>query len=162
MTWSIEEWNEKAFMRWAGLRVLSAEAGVAVLELAVQDHHRGGGGTRAVNGAILAYMHDVVQGVAISSLVGPEVLRMATLNLAVDYPRLLVCEERALVEARVLRLGATIAFCDSEFRDAGGNVCSRCHGTYQVKRTRPSAELGIPPADAFAPASRLSPPTSED
>ncbi len=150
MTWSIEEWNSKAFMQWAGLRVLSASDGCASLALSVRDHHRGGGGTRAINGAILAYMHDVIQGVAIGSLVESNVLRMATLHLNIEYPKLLLCDETAQATARVLRLGRTIAFCDSELRDAAGDICSRRTGTYQVKRTRASEALGASPSHAGA------------
>jgi uncharacterized protein (TIGR00369 family) len=150
MTWSIDEWNNKAFMQWAGLRVLSASDGCALLELKVQDHHRGGGGTRAINGAILAYMHDVIQGVAIGSLLESNVLRMATLHLNIEYPKLLLCNDTALARARVLRLGHTIAFCDSEFRDTAGDICSRSTGSYQVKRSRASEALGVPPSHAGA------------
>lgn len=144
MAWSIEDWDAKPFMRWSGLRVTQAGGGAACVELTVADHHRGGGGTRAINGAILAYMHDIVQGVAISSLVDVDVLRMATLHLNIEYPRLLVCDETACVTATVLRMGRTIAFCDSEFRDADDQVCSRSSGTYQIKRARAPAGLGLP------------------
>jgi acyl-coenzyme A thioesterase PaaI-like protein len=145
MTWSIDEWNGKPFMRWAGLRVVSASSGSACVDLEVQDHHRGGGGTSAINGAILAYMHDVVQGVALSSIFEPAVQRMATLHLNVEYPKLLLCETTARVEARVLRMGQSIAFCESEFRDKRGDVCSRSTATYHIKRRRPQGQLGAAP-----------------
>jgi uncharacterized protein (TIGR00369 family) len=145
MTWSIDEWNSKAFMQWPGLRVRDAAEGRATLELQVLDHHRGGGGTLAVNGAILAYMHDVVQGVAIGTLLASDVRRMATLNLSIEYPKLLLCGPTARVQARVLRLGRTVAFCESEFRDDGGELCSRCSGTYQVKRSRAAEPYGEAP-----------------
>lgn len=148
MTWSVEEWNEKPFMRWAGLRVLSASEGKASVELAVRDHHRGGGGTGAINGAILAYMHDVALGVAISSMFEPAVQRMATLHLNIEYPKLLLCDATARADAQVLRLGQNIAFCDSEFRDRRGDVCSRCSATYQIKRRRAHPGLGAAPRTA--------------
>lgn len=142
---SIDEWNAKPFMRWAGLRVTHAHDGRATMELIVGEENRGGGGTRAVNGAILAYMHDVIQGVAITSLAGPSLIRMATLHLNIEYPRLLVAEHVAIVTASVLRLGRSVAFCDSEFRDAEGHVCSRSSGTYHVKRAVPQGAPGASP-----------------
>lgn len=162
MTWSIEEWNSKAFMQWAGLRVLSASDGTATLELDVRDHHRGGGGTRAINGAIVAYMHDVIQGIAIGSLLEANVLRMATLHLNIEYPKLLLCDDKAVATARVLRLGHTIAFCDSDFRDAAGDICSRSTGTYQIKRSRASDALAMPPPLAGGPVPPVAFTTSSE
>jgi uncharacterized protein (TIGR00369 family) len=143
--WSVEDWNRNLFVRWAGLRVIQAKDGFAEIELTVGDHHRGGGRTSAVNGAIQAYTHDVIQGVAISSLFDPAIQRMATLHLNIEYPKLLLADHVITATAKVLRLGSNVAFCDSEFLDAKGDICSRCTGTYLVKRSRSHPSLGVAP-----------------
>lgn len=82
MSWSTEPWNNKLYMQWAGLRMLEAQDGTNRLELTIEAHHRGGAGTEAVNGAILSYMHDIVQGTAIRSLLPPQENALARSVLA--------------------------------------------------------------------------------
>ena len=134
MSWSAEHWNDKLYMTWAGLRMLEAQGGRAQLELSIEPHHRGGAGTDAVNGAILSYMHDIVQGAAIRSLLPPEENALATINLHIDYIELLRAEETVVAAGRVVRLGRGIAFSESDVRDAAGRLCTRCVGTYRVLR----------------------------
>ncbi len=132
MSWSTEHWNNKLYMQWAGLRMLEAQEGRARLELAIEEHHRGGAGTQAVNGAILSYMHDIVQGAAVRSLLPPAQNALATINLHIDYVELLRAERTVIAEGRVVRLGRGIAFGESDVRDASGRLCTRCVGTFRV------------------------------
>ena len=132
MSWSTEHWNNKLYMQWAGLRMLEAKDGRSRLELTIEPHHRGGAGTEAVNGAILSYMHDIVQGAAIRSLLPPQENALATINLHIDYLELLRAERAITAVGKVVRLGRGVAFGESEVRDAGGRLCTRCVGTYRV------------------------------
>lgn len=139
MIWTCETWNEKAYMKWAGARVVSAEGGIARIELTVQDHHQGAAGTEAVNGAILAYLHDVVQGAAIRSLLGEDVKAIATLNLNVTYVSFVPSDHAVVGEGRAISVRSAVAFAQSDFRNAAGDVCCQAVGTFRIMRKRPPA-----------------------
>jgi len=141
MTWTCGDWNDKPYMRWVGARVTLAEGGRSRVELRVEPHHRGAMGTEAVNGAILAYLHDVAQGVAVRSLLGDDVRAIATLSLNVSYVDAMAAEELIVGVGRAVSIRSAVAFAESEFLGAAGQVCCRAAGTFRILRTRrrPSA-----------------------
>lgn len=135
--WTCDTWNEQPYMQWAGARMLSAEGGIARVALAVEDHHRGAVDTEAINGAILAYLHDVVQGAAIRSLLGDDVKAIATLNLNITYVSLMPGDRVIVGEGRAISVRGAVAFAQSDFRNAAGEVCCHAAGTFRVMRQRP-------------------------
>jgi len=141
MTWTCEDWNAKPYMRWVGARVTLTEGGRSRVELTVEPHHRGAMGTEAVNGAILAYMHDVAQGAAIRSMCDDGVRAIGTLNLNVSYLDALAAEEVIVVTGHALSIRTSVAFAESEFLGARGQVCCRATGTFRILRgtRRPTA-----------------------
>ena len=134
MTWTCDDWNDKPYMRWAGARVLLAEAGLSRIELRVEDHHRGAADTDAVNGAILAYLHDVAQGAAIRSLLGDDVKAMMTLNLNTSYVSLMTAGSVLICEGRAVSVRNGVAFAQSEFRNDVGDICCHASGTFRILR----------------------------
>lgn len=136
MTWTCDDWNDKPYMRWAGARVTLAEGGRSRLELEVEPHHRGGMGTEAVNGAILAYLHDVAQGAAIRSLLGDDVRAIATLNLNVTFVEAMAAADLIVGTGRAISIRSAVAFAESEFLGASGQVCCRATGTFRILRAR--------------------------
>lgn len=136
MIWTCDTWNEQPYMKWAGASMVSAQDGIARIELSVQEHHRGAAGTPAVNGAILAYLHDVVLGAAIRSLTGQDVKAIATLNLNVTYVSLIVADRIVVGEGRVISLRDAVAFAQSEFRNSAGDICCQAVGTFRIMRKR--------------------------
>jgi uncharacterized protein (TIGR00369 family) len=139
MIWTCDTWNEKPYMKWAGARIVSAEGGMARIELSVEEHHRGAAGTEAVNGAILAYLHDVVQGAAIRSLLGEDVKAIATLNLNVTYVSFMHGSRIVVGEGRAISVRNAVAFAQSDFRNAAGAVCCQAAGTFRIMRKRAPA-----------------------
>lgn len=136
MTWTCDDWNDKPYMRWVGARVTVAEGGRSRVELKVEAHHRGAMGTEAVNGAILAYLHDVAQGVAVRSLLGADVRAMATLNLNISYVDAMAAEGLIVGVGRAISVRSAVAFAESEFLGASGQVCCRAAGTFRILRGR--------------------------
>lgn len=135
LIWTAEDWNEKPYMSWAGARILLAERGVSRIELQVKEHHRGGAGSNAINGAILAYLHDVAQGAAIRSMLGEDVKTVATLNLNISYMSLMKAGNVLHGEGRAIRVGIGIAFAESDFRNDAGGICCQASGTFRIMRT---------------------------
>jgi acyl-coenzyme A thioesterase PaaI-like protein len=136
MTWTCDDWNDKPYMRWVGARVVLAEGGRSRVELPVLPHHRGAMGTEAVNGAILAYLHDVAQGVAVRSLLGDDVRAIATLNLNISYVDAMAAETLIVGVGRAISIRSAVAFAESEFLGMNGQVCCRAAGTFRILRTR--------------------------
>jgi acyl-coenzyme A thioesterase PaaI-like protein len=122
-------------MEWAGARLAQAAGGTSQLLLAVSPPHRGGAGTDAVNGAILAFSHDIAQGAAIRSLLD-EKIGLTTISMHVEYLVPLRAEQRVKFDGKCVRLGSTIAFGESTAMDDHGRACSRAVGTFKILKTR--------------------------
>jgi uncharacterized protein (TIGR00369 family) len=97
----------------------------------VQSFHRGGIGTSAINGAVLAGLFDLAIG-TVGWLSRPE-SRSATVTLAMTFFRP-TKGDRVVVEARLLRAGTNLTFASAEIFDEDGQVTARCDGTVAVAR----------------------------
>jgi len=97
----------------------------------VQSFHRGGIGTAAVNGAVLAGLFDLAIG-TVGWLTRPD-SRSATVSLGMTFLRP-TRGDRVVVEARLLRAGTNLTFAAAEIYDESGSVTARCDGTVAVAR----------------------------
>ena len=136
MTWTCDDWNDKAHVRWAGARVQLADGGHSRVEFRVEPHLRGAMDTDSVNGAILAYVHDVAQGAAIRSLLGDDVGAIAALNLNISYVAAMTAGGVLVGVGRAIAVHSAVAFAEREFLGARGEVCCRASGTFRILRKR--------------------------
>jgi uncharacterized protein (TIGR00369 family) len=95
----------------------------------VQGFHRGGMGTDAVNGVVLAGLFDLAIG-TVGWLTRPET-RSATINLAMTFFRP-TRGDRVVAEARLVRAGMNLVFAAAEITEGSGEVTARCDGTCAV------------------------------
>ena len=95
----------------------------------VLPFHRGGMGTDAINGVVLAGLFDLVVG-TVGWLTRPET-RSATVNLSMTFFRP-TRGPRVVAEARLLRPGMNLIFAAAEITDGAGEVTARCDGTCAV------------------------------
>jgi acyl-coenzyme A thioesterase PaaI-like protein len=114
-----------------GMRHMSARADftdpalVKVVIDPLEPHHRGGLGTAAVNGAVLAGMFDVAIGmVGHFQMIGR---RAGTAQLNMHFVRPLT-GDRVEVVAWLVRAGRNLVFAAAEARDEQGTVCARGDG----------------------------------
>jgi uncharacterized protein (TIGR00369 family) len=125
-----EMWNGSASMKHFGARLdfTRVDRVRAVIDpiLAV---HRGGLGTDAVNGVVLAGLFDLVIG-TVGWLARPE-SRSATVTLAMSFFRP-TRGDRVAAEARLIRSGLNLIFASAEICDAEGKVTARCDGTCAI------------------------------
>jgi len=125
-----KEWNEHPGMRHMGVRLdLSTPEVVRVYVDPVQPHHRGGMGTAAVNGAVIAGAFDLAIG-----LVGhfhTPGRRVGTAQLNVHFLRP-VLGDRFEVLGRATRAGRSLVFAAAELFDERGTLCARCDGIVAV------------------------------
>jgi uncharacterized protein (TIGR00369 family) len=123
-------WNPSPPMRRLGARLEfdRVDRVRAVID-PVMPYHRGGMGTDAVNGPVLAGLFDLVIG-TVGWLTRPDT-RSATVSLAMTFLRP-TRGDRVTVEARLLRAGMNLTFAAAEISDERGEVTARCDGTVAV------------------------------
>lgn len=123
--------NELPYIRWAGLRFTEAGPGYSRMELRVEPHHLGGGGTVAVNGGIMAYMVDISAGLTLMTTWTDEDRSQVTINIHVQYLKP-AYGDRIVAESRVLSRGKTVGTVETEIRDPQGELCTKAVSTYRI------------------------------
>lgn len=128
-------WNASASMQHFGARLefTRVDRVRAVID-PVLPVHRGGLGTEAVNGVVLAGLFDLVIG-TVGWLSRPET-RSATVTLAMSFFRP-TRGDRVAAEARLIRSGLNLIFAAAEIFDAEGKVTARCDGTCAIASGKP-------------------------
>ena len=113
-------------MRHLGFSIGYERAERVVVTLSpVRPEHRGGLGTDAVNGGVLASMFDFASGC--TSVLAPPLRRSATVQLAITFERA-VRGDAARCEAWIERAARSMLFVSSHLLDGQGTVCGRCNG----------------------------------
>ena len=125
-----ELWNAAPAMKHFGARLefLRVDRVRAVID-PVLPVHRGGLGTDAVNGVVLAGLFDLVIG-TVGWLSRPET-RSATVTLSMSFVRP-TRGDRVVAEARLIRSGLNLIFASAEISDAEDRVTARCDGTCAI------------------------------
>ena len=126
-------WNASPPLQRLGARLEFTRVDRVRAVLDVQTFHRGGIGTDAVNGAVLAGLFDLSIG-TVGWLSRPDT-RSATVSLGMIFFRP-TRGDRVVVEARLLRAGTNLTFAAAEIFDGWGEVTARCDGTVAVARGR--------------------------
>jgi acyl-coenzyme A thioesterase PaaI-like protein len=125
-----EEWNQHPGMRHMGARVdLSTPGLVRAVVDPIKPEHRGGLGTDAVNGAVMAGVFDLVIGLAgYLQTVGR---RAGVAQLSIQFLRP-VLGNRFDVVGHPVRAGTNLVFATAELHNEQGIVCARCDGMVAV------------------------------
>jgi uncharacterized protein (TIGR00369 family) len=125
-----EIWNASPSMQHFGARLAFTRVDrVGAVIDPVNPVHRGGFGTDAVNGVVLAGLFDLVIG-TVGWLTRPDA-RSATVNLAMSFFRP-TRGDRIAAEARLIRAGLNLIFAAAEIFDGEGRVTARCDGTCAI------------------------------
>jgi uncharacterized protein (TIGR00369 family) len=125
-----DRWTQHPGMRHLGARAdFSDPSRVRVVIDLLEAHHRGGLGTDAVNGPVIAGLFDVAVGmVGHFQTLGK---RAGTAQLGIQFLRP-VRGGRIVVEAWLLRAGVNLVFVAGEAFDQQGTLCARCEGIVAV------------------------------
>lgn len=139
------KWNDSPPMRHFGARLEfeRVDRVRAVID-PVSSIHRGGMGTDAISGVVLAGLFDLVIG-TVGWLTRPD-SRTGTVNLAMSFVRP-TRGDRVVAEARLVRAGTNLVFASAEIFDGAGEVTARCDGTCAVvmgKPRGPQTAPGVP------------------
>jgi uncharacterized protein (TIGR00369 family) len=98
----------------------------------VRPGHRGGLGSEAINGGVLAALFDLTIGVC-GALVDPS-RRSATIQLSMNFERP-VTGNRITAEASLDRAGGANLFASSVIYDEAGQACARGQGVVRISRS---------------------------
>jgi uncharacterized protein (TIGR00369 family) len=108
----------------------------------IETHHRGGLGTEAVNGVVIAGIFDLVIGITGYLHVFGRRAGVAQLNVQYLRP---VTGDRFDVVGHPTRVGQNLVFAAARLEDGQGRVCARCDGIVAV-----SSSAHGPAAEEFA------------
>ena len=134
-------WNQSEILKHHGMRVAFAPDRVVVELPEVRAEHRGGLGTAAVNGLVLAGMFDLAVGSTVV-LLDPR-RRSATVQLSMSFEQA-VFGASARCEAWIDRAGQRTLFASARILDAGGQVCARCQAVVAISRQVLDGPQGAP------------------
>ena len=125
-----------------GVRVHFPDADTieAVLD-PIRPEQRGGLGSDAVNGGVLAALFDLCIGASPATI--DPTRRTATVQLSMNFMRA-VRGSRMVARGKVDRAGNTLLFCSSQVLDERGQVCATCTG--MVRMSDEKWESGESPA----------------
>jgi uncharacterized protein (TIGR00369 family) len=129
-----ELFNASQTMRSFGVKIHfpDAETVEAVLD-PIAPQQRGGLGSDAVNGGVLAALFDLTIGCSPATI--DPTRRTATVQLSMNFMRA-VRGDRLVARGKVERAGGTLLFCSSEIRDASGQLCATCTGMVRMSETK--------------------------
>ena len=134
------DWNRHPGLRHMGATLDLSEPGVVRTVIAdVRPHHRGGMGTDAVSGPVMAGLFDLAIGLLGYLASGGKRAGVAELHVKFLRP---VHGARIEVAARPVRVGRNLVFADADLRDEGGTLCARADGIVAIVGER----SGEPPA----------------
>jgi uncharacterized protein (TIGR00369 family) len=105
------------------------EKGRAVASIAIRPELHNSWQT--AHGGVVMTLLDVTMGSAARSTV-PHAAGVVTVDMTVSF--LSAGHGRLLVEARVLRSGASLIFCEGEMRDGAGELVAKAMASFKVKR----------------------------
>ncbi len=134
--------NESLTLKYFGARISFPDGERVEIRLdEIRPEQRGGLGTSAVNGGVLAALFDFAIGIT-PALIDPT-RRSATMQLSMSFERP-VQGNSLRVEARVDSAARSVLFATAIIRDAQGIECARCQGL--VRTTQLAWESGESPA----------------
>ncbi|MGO8968543.1 MAG: PaaI family thioesterase [Myxococcaceae bacterium] len=128
-----ERLNRSPPLAHAGVRVFFPSLDLVVAEVPeVRAEHRGGLGTDAVNGGVLAAVFDLVTGCT-ALLVDPR-RPSATVQLSMSFERP-VLGNSFRAEGRIDTQGRRTLFASARILDARGQLCARCQAVVALARS---------------------------
>lgn len=125
-----EQFNRSQSLTYLGVRLSFEDGRKAVVNIPeVRAEHRGGLGTSAINGGIIAAIFDLVIGCT-PALLDPT-RRCATVQLSMNFQRPLTGDS-VRAEAEIDSHSKTTLFSSARVLDAQGNVCARAQGIVRI------------------------------
>lgn len=121
-----ETFNASAMLEHFGVKVSFPDADTVEVVIAqIKPEQRGGLGTDAINGGVLAAIFDLAIGCT-PALIDPT-RRSATVQLSINFMRA-VRGDRLVARAKIDRAGDVLLFASAQILDEKGVLCASCTG----------------------------------
>ena len=133
--------HQVPFAELLGIRVTERERGRARLELELRPELHNS--WHSAHGGVVMTLADIALAVAAMTL-DPQARGAVTVDRTVSV--IGPGEGRLVADARCLRSGNKVSFCEGEVRDARGHLVAKAMGTFMVRHERKA------PSDAVDPA----------
>ncbi|MFZ5828322.1 MAG: PaaI family thioesterase [Bacillota bacterium] len=114
------------YHRWLGVELIRAEGGNVEVRLPYREEFLGDDAGTNVHGGIIAALADIAGCFAVISAVQHDV---PTLDLRIDYLRMVRPGEELIASARTIKAGRTFGLADVEVR-AGDRLVAVARGTF--------------------------------
>jgi uncharacterized protein (TIGR00369 family) len=124
-----QQFNKSQTLQFFGVQVSFPQGEKVIVTLPVGPQHRGGLGTHAVNGGIIAALFDLAIGCT-PALVDPT-RRAATMQLSMSFERPLL-GNLVRAESTLDSAGSNTLFASARMYDEQGQVCARCQGVVKL------------------------------
>ena len=136
-----DRWNTHHAVRYLGASVDLTDPDVVRLTVdPIESHHRGGLGTDAVNGVVMAGVFDLTIGL-VAHLAALQ-RRVGTVQLNIQYIRP-VHGDRFEVEGRLVRCGRKLSFGTADLLNQDKTLCARCDGMAAIVGETPSELIAL-------------------
>ncbi len=136
------QWNAHPGMKHMGavVEITDSDEVKAVID-PIEAHHRGGLGTDAVNGALIAGMFDLVIGLVGFLHAKGRKAGVAQLNIQFLRP---AHGDRLEFVGRPVKVGQNLIFVTAELTDEKEQICARCDGIMAVSGSgRPQKQAQV-------------------
>lgn len=114
-----------------GIRVAHHQPGLARLEVDLRPEILNSFGN--AHGGVVMTLADIA--LAVAGITQGKARGAVTVDLTVSF--LGPAQGRLTAEGRCLRVGASLAFCEGEVRDAEGALVAKALGTFKLRRDSP-------------------------
>ena len=129
-----ELFNASQTMKHFGVKIHFPDADTVIARLdPIRPEQRGGLGSDAVNGGVLAAMFDLCIGCAPATI--DPTRRSATVQLSMNFMKG-VRGDVLIAKGRVDRAGNVLVFCSAEIRDGEGNLCATGTGLVRLSEMK--------------------------
>jgi uncharacterized protein (TIGR00369 family) len=124
-----QQFNQSQTLQYFGVQLSFPQGEKVSITLPVRPEHRGGLGTHAVNGGIIAALFDLAIGCT-PALLDPT-RRAATMQLSMSFERPLLGDV-VRAESTLDSAGTGTLFASARVYDEQGRVCARCQGVVKL------------------------------
>src|SRR5229473_7236778 len=127
-----EAFNRSKTLQYFGVRIDFPNGDRVVASIPqIRPEQRGGLGTSAVNGGVLAALFDFAIGIT-PALIDPT-RRTATMQLSMSFEKP-VQGDSLRVESQVSSAGRSVLFATAKILDSQGTECARCQGVVRISQ----------------------------
>ena len=117
------------FAELIGFEVTQRAAGSARVELALRPEHMNS--WDVAHGGVVMTLADVALAVAARTM---DASASGAITIGMNLTFIGAGKGRLIAEARCLRYGASLAFCEGEIRDGDGTLIAKAVGTFKMRR----------------------------